>query len=156
MKEEEINSSDNLESSLVLYTATRGSMETVQDGTECNLTINDPPENCTHSEMITELPLCAKKSQRDHHGMKVCPPEGPGLDPCPPLRGRETESQCVRAEGQWWHVNRGGFPIPEATWEKMWQHVIDTHPNGAAIAESIRERPCRRVSYICVWGDAHT
>ena len=126
-------------------------METVQDGTERNLTINDPPEDCTRSEMIAELPLCTNKGLKGHHGMKVCPPEGPRVDPCPPPRGHETEgdtSQCVTAEGQWWHVNRGGFPIPEATWEKMWQHVTDAHPNGAAIAESIRERPCRRVSYI--------
>ena len=85
--------------------------------------------------------------------MEVCPPGGPRVDVCPP-RGCEMEagnaSQGVTAEGQWWHVNRGGFPIPEATWEKMWQHVTDTHPNGAAIPESIRERPCRRVSYIAM------
>lgn len=126
-------------------------METVQGGITHNLTINDLPEGRTSSETTTELPLCANQDLRGHHEMEVCPPGGPGVDICPP-RGREMEvgnaSQGVTAEGQWWHVNRGGFPIPEATWEKMWQHVTDTHPNGAAIPESIRERPCRRVSYM--------
>ena len=51
-------------------------------------------------------------------------------------------------EGYWWHVNKGGFPVPDDTWERMWQHVIDTHPNGAAIAESIRGKPCRKVTVL--------
>ena len=133
-------------------------METVQGGITHNLTINDLPEGRTSSETTTELPLCANQDLRGHHEMEVCPPGGPGVDICPP-RGREMEvgnaSQGVTAEGQWWHVNRGGFPIPETTWEKMWQHVTDTHPNGAAIPESIRERPCRRVSYISTYVHAH-
>lgn len=128
-------------------------METVQGSTTHNLTINGLPEDLTRSETTTELPLCANQDLKGHHQMEVCPPGGPGVDVCPP-RGCEMEvgnaSQGVTAEGQWWHVNRGGFPIPEATWEKMWQHVTDTHPNGAAIPESIRERPCRRVSYIAM------
>ena len=78
--------------------------------------------------------------------------QGPGMehsDQGPEVLGMEDiAKQGVVAEGQWWHVNKGGFPIPEETWEKMWQHVTDTHPSGAGIEESIRERPCRRVSRI--------
>ena len=78
--------------------------------------------------------------------------QGPGMehsDHGPEVLGMEDiAKQGVVAEGQWWHVNKGGFPIPEETWEKMWQHVTDTHPSGAGIEESIRERPCRRVSRI--------
>jgi len=38
----------------------------------------------------------------------------------------------------WWHVNKGGFPIRKDTWEKMWTHVVDTHPEGESVAEAIR------------------
>ena len=118
-------------------------METVQGSTTHNLTVNGLPEDLTSSETTTELPLCANQDLKGHHQMEVCPSGSPGVE-------AGNASQGVTAEGQWWHVNRGGFPIPEATWEKMWQHVTDTHPNGAAIPESIRERPCRRVSYIAM------
>lgn len=39
----------------------------------------------------------------------------------------------------WWHVNTGGFPVPEQTWQKMWDHVAEVHPSGAALVEKIRE-----------------
>lgn len=55
------------------------------------------------------------------------------------------EQKATATEGQWWHVNKGGFPIPEETWEEMWEHVIDIHPQGRAIAASIRGRPCKKV-----------
>ena len=47
---------------------------------------------------------------------------------------------------RWWHVNKGGFPIPEATWERMWQYVEDAHPNGKEVAKNIRGQPCKKVS----------
>ena len=71
-------------------------------------------------------------------------PSSPSLASC---HAREEEEEDVGAvrKGYWWHVNKGGFPIPEATWEKMWSHVVDVHPDGAAVAEAIRGRPCRKV-----------
>ena len=58
-----------------------------------------------------------------------------------------TQTCAPKADGQWWHVNKGGFPIPKETWERMWQHITDTHPNGADITESIRGKPLKRVRY---------
>ena len=73
--------------------------------------------------------------------------------------GREiggTEESCEEANDavkeRWWHVNKGGFPIAEATWERMWEYVERTHPDGRNVALSIREQPCKEVSstYISV------
>ena len=47
----------------------------------------------------------------------------------------------------WWHVNKGGFPIPADTWERMWQHIVDVHPNGREVAMAIRGQSCKRVSH---------
>ena len=54
-------------------------------------------------------------------------------------------STASRAAG-WWHVNKGGFPIPEDTWEKMWRYVRDHHPNGQEVAKTIRGQRCKKVS----------
>lgn len=54
-------------------------------------------------------------------------------------------STASRAAG-WWHVNKGGFPIPEETWEKMWQYIRDHHPNGQEVAMAIRGQRCKKVS----------
>ncbi|XP_030635693.1 tubulinyl-Tyr carboxypeptidase 1 [Chanos chanos] len=35
-------------------------------------------------------------------------------------------------------VNRGGFPVNEETWERMWQHIARIHPDGGAVAKKIR------------------
>lgn len=45
----------------------------------------------------------------------------------------------------WWHVNKGGFPIPTHTWEKMWDHVIVVHPEGESLACQIRGQTQRKV-----------
>lgn len=45
----------------------------------------------------------------------------------------------------WWHVNKGGFPIKDATWKKMWDHVVTTHPEGTSIAMLISGKVCRKV-----------
>ena len=47
--------------------------------------------------------------------------------------------------GFWWHVNKSGFPITEETWSKMWQHIIDIHPDGSQISTSIRGQCLKRV-----------
>ncbi len=48
-------------------------------------------------------------------------------------------------EKYWWHVNKTGFPIQEATWKKMWDYVVATHPDGANIATSICGHVCKKV-----------
>ena len=45
----------------------------------------------------------------------------------------------------WWHVNKGGFPINEETWKKMWEYVAATHPDGTDVATSIRGRICKKM-----------
>ncbi|XP_075470811.1 tubulinyl-Tyr carboxypeptidase 1 [Ascaphus truei] len=37
------------------------------------------------------------------------------------------------------YVNRGGLPVDEPTWERMWGHVTRTHPAGEELARRIRE-----------------
>lgn len=60
--------------------------------------------------------------------------------------GRASAGSAATPKRRWWHVNKGGFPIPEATWERMWQYVEDVHPNGKEAAKSIRGQPCKKVS----------
>ena len=43
---------------------------------------------------------------------------------------------CV--DRYWWHVNKGGFPIPVDTWERMWGYVVGTHPEGDKVSQAIR------------------
>ncbi|XP_034015238.1 tubulinyl-Tyr carboxypeptidase 1 [Thalassophryne amazonica] len=38
-------------------------------------------------------------------------------------------------------VNRGGLPVDEETWERMWRHVARIHPNGEALGKEIRNAP---------------
>ncbi|OBS77491.1 hypothetical protein A6R68_16090 [Neotoma lepida] len=35
-------------------------------------------------------------------------------------------------------INRGGLPVDEATWERMWKHVAKIHPDGEKVALRIR------------------
>jgi hypothetical protein len=35
-------------------------------------------------------------------------------------------------------VNRGGFPVDESTWQKMWDHAARVHPDGNSAVEQIR------------------
>lgn len=35
-------------------------------------------------------------------------------------------------------VNRGGLPVDEETWDRMWRHVARIHPHGEALAKGIR------------------
>lgn len=36
------------------------------------------------------------------------------------------------------YVNRGGLPIDEPTWDRMWAYVARTHPDGENLVKSIR------------------
>ncbi|XP_024910838.1 vasohibin-1 [Cynoglossus semilaevis] len=44
----------------------------------------------------------------------------------------------LRDGGVPFFVNRGGFPVEEETWERMWRHVVRIHPNGEALGKEIR------------------
>ena len=105
--------------------------------------------------------------------VSTCTPQDPSLEPSasnlegaspskPPLTpflleegAGEVISEAVgeKTSGmdrQCCHVNKGGFPIGEDTWEEMWQHVTETRPNGAAIANSIRGMACRKVEVFLI------
>ena len=48
----------------------------------------------------------------------------------------------------WWHVNKGGFPVPEDTWERMWLYVAKVHPKGQEVVDSIRGKTLNKVSLV--------
>uniref|UniRef100_A0A8B9DH26 Uncharacterized protein n=1 Tax=Anser cygnoides TaxID=8845 RepID=A0A8B9DH26_ANSCY len=56
----------------------------------------------------------------------------------PTRRGEED----LRDGGVPFFVNRGGLPVDEPTWERMWRHVARIHPEGERVAQRIRAKPC--------------
>ncbi|KAI3367219.1 hypothetical protein L3Q82_008271 [Scortum barcoo] len=44
----------------------------------------------------------------------------------------------LRDGGVPFYVNRGGLPVDEETWERMWRHVARIHPAGEALGKEIR------------------
>lgn len=44
----------------------------------------------------------------------------------------------LRDGGVPFYVNRGGLPVDEETWERMWRQVARIHPNGEALGRDIR------------------
>ena len=61
-----------------------------------------------------------------------------------PSETRNSQSH-PRSEKYWWHVNKSGFPVEEATWERMWEYAVRVHPEGEQLAESIRGKQLRQV-----------
>ncbi|XP_053553363.1 tubulinyl-Tyr carboxypeptidase 1 isoform X2 [Bombina bombina] len=49
------------------------------------------------------------------------------------------------------YVNRGGLPVDEPTWERMWAYVVKTHPEGEELVRRIREaKELPRVPVPCI------
>lgn len=63
----------------------------------------------------------------------------------------EEGEEDLRDGGVPFFVNRGGLPVDEATWERMWKHVAKIHPDGEKVAQRIRgvtDLPKVRVSVL--------
>lgn len=50
----------------------------------------------------------------------------------------EEGDEDLRDGGVPFFINRGGLPVDEATWERMWKHVAKIHPDGEKVALRIR------------------
>lgn len=50
----------------------------------------------------------------------------------------EEGEEDLRDGGVPFFINRGGLPVDEATWERMWKHVAKIHPDGEKVALRIR------------------
>lgn len=64
----------------------------------------------------------------------------------------EEGEEDLRDGGIPFFVNRGGLPVDEATWERMWKHVAKIHPEGEKVAQRIRgatDLPKVRGVYVC-------
>jgi len=44
--------------------------------------------------------------------------------------------------GVYFHVNKNGLPLDTNTWDRMWDHVADIHPDGTRIQYGIRHELC--------------
>jgi len=44
--------------------------------------------------------------------------------------------------GVCFYVNKSGLPLDTNTWERMWDHVSDIHPDGTRMLYNIRHQPC--------------
>lgn len=56
-----------------------------------------------------------------------------------------TSKENSAKESYWWHVNKGGFPIPLDTWEKMWRHIIEVHPDGDDLAQLVTAKARKKL-----------
>jgi len=44
--------------------------------------------------------------------------------------------------GVCFYVNKNGLPLDSHTWERMWDHMSDIHPDGTKIQYCIRHELC--------------
>ena len=97
------------------------------------------------SSYLDEIELAQAKGTQLSISEHGCRAEDGGEGP----RGQlSSAGSAARPGGFWWHVNKGGFPIPKETWERMWQHIRDVHPDGLGVAKSIRGQHCKKVSVL--------
>ncbi|XP_053736609.1 tubulinyl-Tyr carboxypeptidase 2 isoform X2 [Synchiropus splendidus] len=81
--------------------------------------------------------LGRSKSSSSHCLLRCAPPERPPASPphcaqCLPGDDEEKDG------GALFYVNRSGFPIESATWDRMWSHVAAVHPEGQDMVDRIR------------------
>ncbi|RMC00642.1 hypothetical protein DUI87_23259 [Hirundo rustica rustica] len=66
------------------------------------------------------------------------PPSGEAAAPRDEEQQEEEGEEDLRDGGVPFFVNRGGLPVDEPTWERMWRHVGRIHPEGDRVAQRIR------------------
>lgn len=66
------------------------------------------------------------------------PPSGEAAAPRDEEQQEEEGEEDLRDGGVPFFVNRGGLPVDEPTWERMWRHVGRIHPDGDRVAQRIR------------------
>ncbi|KAM9798588.1 tubulinyl-Tyr carboxypeptidase 2 [Neosynchiropus ocellatus] len=77
--------------------------------------------------------LGRSKSSSSHCLLRDGPPASP------PRYGRCSPGDEEEKDGgTLFYVNRSGFPIEGATWDRMWSHVAAVHPEGQDMADRIR------------------
>uniref|UniRef100_A0A8C3JB72 Vasohibin 1 n=1 Tax=Calidris pygmaea TaxID=425635 RepID=A0A8C3JB72_9CHAR len=66
------------------------------------------------------------------------PPSGEAAAARDEEQQEEEGEEDLRDGGVPFFVNRGGLPVDEPTWERMWRHVGRIHPEGERVAQRIR------------------